>query len=183
MGMMKFVGVAGLALAIAACGSEAPKQEEAKTDEAPETMPPGLYDVSAEVVTLASTDKSTPKTKLKQGDKATAKACVGEGGKLDPALFAEEGDKCEVKNSYVRYGRLSAQMSCTREGMKGLVMPAMMGSYDADGFEGDVSTLTYFVADGDYRMTRKVTAKRVGDCPAGGAAENAAGGSVTGDGG
>jgi len=29
--------------------------------------------------------------------------------------------------------------------------------------------LTYFVQDGDYRLTRKVTAKRVGDCPAAGA--------------
>ena len=33
---------------------------------------------------------------------------------------------------------------------------------------GGYNTLTYFSADGDYRMTRKVTAKRVGDCPAGG---------------
>jgi hypothetical protein len=64
---------------------------------------------------------------------------------------------------------MSAQMSCTRDGANGLVMPAMMGSYTADGFEGDINTLTYFAADGDYRMTRKVTAKRVGDCPAGGA--------------
>ena len=60
-------------------------------------------------------------------------------------------------------------MSCTREGVQGLVMPAMMGSYGDGTFEGDINTLTYFSADGDYRMTRKVTAKRLGDCPAGGA--------------
>ncbi len=164
-GMM--IGVA--AMALAGCGSEAPKQDAAAADEAPETLPAGLYEVSAEVTQLASTDKTTPKTKLKQGDKTVTRACVPEAGKPDPALLAEEGDKCEIKNSYIRYGRMSAQMSCTREGMKGLVMPAMMGSYSKDGFEGDISTLTYFIADGDYRMTRKVTAKRVGDCPVGGA--------------
>src|SRR5262245_46231243 len=106
MGMMKFAGIAGLALLISACGSEAPKQEEAKADEEPETLPAGLYEVSSEVVTLASTDKTTPKTTLKQGDKATARACVAEGGKLDPALLAEGDDKCEVKNSYIHYGRM-----------------------------------------------------------------------------
>ena len=62
-------------------------------------------------------------------------------------------------------------MSCTREGPAGYVMPAMMGSYSAEGFEGEISTLTYFTAEGDYRLTRKVTAKRVGDCPAEGAAK------------
>jgi hypothetical protein len=47
----------------------------------------------------------------------------------------------------------------------------MMGSYSADGFEGEVTTLTYFVENGDYRLTRKISAKRVGDCPAEGAAK------------
>ena len=166
--MMKFCGVIGLALALAACGGEAKKQDEA-TAEPPEKLAAGLYEVSAEVTALASTDKSTPATKLKQGDKQVIKACVAADGKPEPALLAEEGDKCEVKNSYIRYGRMSAQMSCTREGVQGLVMPAMMGSYGDGTFEGDINTLTYFSADGDYRMTRKVTAKRLGDCPAGGA--------------
>jgi hypothetical protein len=171
MGMVKFCSVAGLALVLAACGSEAPKQEAAA--EPPEKLAAGLYELSAEVTMLASTDNSTPATKLKQGDKQVIQACVAADGQPDPALLGEEGDKCEIKNSYIRYGRMSAQMSCTREGASGLVMPAMMGSYSADGFEGDINTLTYFNAEGDYRMARKVTAKRVGDCPAGGAAETA----------
>jgi hypothetical protein len=52
--------------------------------------------------------------------------------------------------------------------MRGEVMPAMMGSFKEESFEGDITSLTYFIEDGDYRMTRKVSAKRVGDCPAGG---------------
>jgi hypothetical protein len=165
MGMMKLMPAMGLAILIAACGSEkpAPVEEEA----AAAKLTPGLYEVNYEVISLASTDKTTPATKLKQGDKGVIKACVAADSKPAPELLAEtEGDKCEIKNSYIHNGRMSAQMSCTRSGKNGLVMPAMMGSFTADGFEGEISTLTYFVDDGDYRMTRQVTAKKIGDCPA-----------------
>jgi len=167
----KWAPVMGAAMMLAACGGEpaAPVKEEAA-----QALQPGLYEVSSEVTSLASTDNTTPATKAKQGDKSVIKACVSADGKPAPELFAEaEGDKCEMKNSYVRNGRLSAQMSCKREGMRGEVMPAMMGSFKADSFEGEITSLTYFIEEGDYRMARKVSAKRVGDCPAGDAAEPA----------
>ena len=157
----------GAAMMMAACRAEkpAPAQEEAA-----DALTPGLYEVTSEVTALASTDKTTPSTKLKQGDKTTVKACVGADGTPAPELFAEAAaDKCELKNDYIHYGRLSAQYSCKREGKRGEVMPAMMGSFTRDSFEGEITQLTYFIEDGDYRMTRKVSAKRIGDCPAGGA--------------
>ena len=164
MCLKKLACASGLALALAACGGE--KKEEATAVAAPAQLAGGLYEVSAEVTQLSSTDNSTPATKLKQGDTHVVKACVSADGKPDPALLGEAGDKCEIKNSYIRNGRMSAQMSCSREGQSGYVMPAMMGTYSAEGFEGEINTLTYFVAEGDYRLTRKVTAKRLGDCPA-----------------
>ena len=170
MGMMKLGISTGLVLVLAACGNGGGSAEEGAPAEVPATLAAGLYEVSAEVTQLASTDRTTPATKLKQGDKQLIKACVSADGKPEPALLAENGDECEVKSSYIRNGRMSAEMSCTREGMAGSVMPAMNGSFTADGFEGEITTLTYFIKDGDYRLTRKVTAKRVGDCPAGGAA-------------
>lgn len=161
----KLLYMSGLALVLAACGGG--KQDQAAVEEAPATLAAGLYEVTSEVTTLASTDNTTPAIKAKQGDKIVTKACVAADGKPAPALLADaEGDKCEIKNSYIRNGRMSAQMSCTREGHLGYVMPAMAGSYSADGFEGEINTLTYFNEDGDYRLTRKVTARRVGDCPA-----------------
>ena len=168
----KLVCLGGLALALAACGGE--KKEATAAEEAPATLAAGLYEVTSEVTALASTDNSTPAIKVKQGDKIVAKACVAPDGKPAPELLADAGgDKCEVKNSYIRNGRMSAQMSCTRDGHLGYVMPAMMGSYSAGGFEGEINTLTYFNEDGDYRLTRKVTAKRLGDCPAEGTPEKA----------
>jgi hypothetical protein len=163
MGMMRLIPAAGLALLLASCGGEKPAAVE---EETAARLSPGLYELNYEVITLASTDKTTPSTKLKQGDKGVIRACVAADNQPAPELLAEEGDKCEIKNSYIRNGRMSAQMSCTREGLSGPVMPAMMGSFTADGFEGEISTLTYFVENGDYRLVREVTAKRVGDCPA-----------------
>jgi len=165
MGMSKLVCVGGLALALVACGG-AKQEQAAAAEEAPATLAAGLYELSAEVTQLASTDSSTPATKLKQGDKVTTKACVSADGKPAPELLAEAGDKCQLKSSYIRNGRMSAEMSCSREGKLGSVMPAMNGSFNKDGFKGEIMTLTYFVDNGDYRLTRKISAKRVGDCPA-----------------
>ena len=165
MGISKLTVMSAVALALAACGGE---QKSEAVEKAPARLAAGLYELNAEVLQLASTDQTTPATKLKQGDKQVIRACVAADGKPSPELLAEDGDDCTIKNSYIRNGRMSAQMSCKREGQRGEVMPAMMGSFTADGFEGDVTTMTYFVAGGDYRMVRKVSAKRVGDCPAGG---------------
>jgi hypothetical protein len=169
MGMIKLMPVAGLALLMAACGGAKP----APAEEAAAKLNAGLYELSSEVLLLASTDKTTPATRLKQGEKDMIKACVAADGKPAPELLGEPGDKCEIKNSYIRNGRMSAEMSCTRDNPTGPVMPAMTGSFKADSFEGEITTLTYFNKDGDYRMTRKVSARRVGDCPAAGATEAA----------
>jgi hypothetical protein len=166
MGTIKLAGIVGLAAALAGCGGETSQQPA--VEEAPATLAAGIYELTAEVTDLSSTDKTTPATALKKGDKVTVKACVAANAP-DPALLAEAGDKCEIKNSYIRNGRMSAQMSCTRAGHDGYVMPAMMGKFTKDGFDGEINTLTYFVKDGDYRMTRKISAKRVGECPMGAA--------------
>ena len=165
MGTLTRMGTLAFALAMAGCsggGDEAATAPE-KTAAA---LAPGLYEMSSEVTQLVSTDQTTPATRLKQGDRQVTRACVTAEGMPEPRLLAEDGDRCEIKNSYIRNGRMSAQMSCKRDGMSGDVMPAMMGTFSNDGFEGDITTLTYFIKDGDYRLTRKVTAKRIGDCPA-----------------
>jgi hypothetical protein len=167
MRMIEMMPLAALALALAACGGG--KEQKPAAESAAATLTPGLYEMTSEVTQLASTDNTTPATKLKQGATFVTRACVADGGKPAPELLAEEGDKCEIKNSYIRNGRMSAQMSCTREGMSGQVMPAMMGSFKDGSFEGEITTMTYFIKEGDYRMKREVSAKRVGECPPPGA--------------
>ena len=58
---------------LVACGQEAAKPVAVET---PRTFPAGDYEISSEVIKLASSDRSAPATKLKQGDKQVVHACV-----------------------------------------------------------------------------------------------------------
>lgn len=157
----KLAALGAVAL-LAGCGSEAPKPAaEAKA----KTLSAGEYEVSSEVTKLASADKSTPATALKMGEKSVIRACVAADGKLDPAMFIEAGDTCTPQSSYMRSGRMSVQYQCSRPG-RGNLYPAADGNFKADSFEAIVTAATQFSGDGDYSLVRKLTAKRVGDCPA-----------------
>jgi hypothetical protein len=157
-----------LVLATAGCGSEAPKPVAV---EAPKTLVAGEYEVVSEVTKLASADKSTPATKLTQGAKETIRACVAADGTPDAAMFVEAGDTCTETNKYVRSGRLSVQYACNRAG-KGDLYANADGNFTADGYKAMVTAGSSFPGDGDYTLTRMLTAKRVGDCPAGGVAKS-----------
>jgi len=163
--MIRYLVATSAILLLAGCGSEAGKPV---TAEKPKAVAAGEYEISSEVTKLVSADKSTPATSAKMGDKTMYRACVAADGKLDPAMFVDAGDQCTMQSSYARAGRLSVQYSCTRPG-KGNVYPAADGNFSADGFEAVVTVGTSFAGDGDYNMTRMLSAKRVGDCPAGGA--------------
>ena len=155
------------ALALTACGGEK-KAEAPPAAEAPAKLPAGEYEIVSEVTKLASADKSTPATKLKQGDKATTKACVGDDGIPDMAVFVEAGDKCTATSSFARAGRLSVQYQCSRPD-HGSLYPNVDGNVTADGFEAVVNTNTSFSGTGDYQLSRHLTGKRIGNCPASGA--------------
>ena len=114
---------------------------------------------------LRSTDGATPLSKAKLGDVTETKACVAADGTLDPAIFAEAGDSCTSTNSYIRGGRMSLQLSCTRPDVPGQIMPGVDATFTADEFEGTATTTTYLKGLGDYVLTRTIEAKRVGDCP------------------
>ena len=151
--------------AVAACGSEAPKPAAV---EKPKSPVAGEYEVVSEVTMLASADKSTPATKLKKGVKQTIRACIAADGTPDPKMFVEAGDKCSVNNSYGRSGRLSIQYTCNRAG-KGDINLNADGNFTADSFKVIVTAGSSFPGDGDYTLTRMLNAKRLGDCPSGGA--------------
>jgi len=157
---------------VAGCGSEAQKPVAAEKAKA---LTAGEYEVSGEVTKLQSADKATPATVAKMGEKTTTRACVAADGKIDPAMFVEAGDSCTATNSYVRSGRLSVQYQCSRPG-NGSVYPAVDGNFTAEGFEAVVTVGTAFAGEGDYNLTRRLTAKRVGDCPATGAGAGAGAG-------
>ena len=156
-----FLGLAAAGL-LAGCSSEpAPKPEEAKAA----ALQPGEYEITAKIDEIHSTDKTTPVTKAKAGDPPTTRrACVAAGGTIAPQAFSDAGDKCAVSSSYIRGGRLSVQLTCSQP--NGQIMHLADGNFKADSFEAKLKTATYFAGAGDYEMTRTMSGKRVGECPA-----------------
>lgn len=164
--MRKLIGPCLAAMLLAGCGGDSGGGEKAAEATAAE-LQPGEYELSTLVEQVRSSDDSTPATALKAGaPAAVTRACVAAGGAVDPAMFAEGGDECDVTDSYVRGGRMSIQLKCTRAGKGGNVMQLVDGDFKADSFEATVLGSTGFAGPGDYETTRKVTARRVGDCPA-----------------
>jgi hypothetical protein len=154
------LGLAAAGLLAGCSGEPAPKPEEAKAA----ALQPGEYEITARIDEVHSTDKTTPVTKAKAGDPPTIRrACVVAGG-IAAEAFSDAGDKCTTSDSYLRNGRLNLQLACTRP--NGQVMHLADGDFKAGSFEAKLKTATYFAGSGDYEMTRTMTGKRVGDCPA-----------------
>ena len=159
------LGIAAAGL-LAACSGDTAK--EAKKEAKADTLQPGEYEVTDKVDDLRSTDNTTPATAMKVAAAGEAspssRICVGKDGAIDPKVFAEAGDKCSPTGSYMKGGRLSYQINCTRDG-KGGLSQLIDGKFTADSFEASVSTSTYFSGPGDYSLGRTVSGKRVGECP------------------
>jgi hypothetical protein len=159
--MHKLIIAASAAVLVTGCSEEKPVQEE----EVATALDPGQYEASWKVSALRTIDKSTPATNLKLDATGTTTACIAADGSIDPALFAEDGDTCTMANPYVRNGRLSMDLTCTRKGTGGEVRQSVSGTFKKDSLETEVSTTTYLAGYGDYAMTRTFTAKRIGECP------------------
>ena len=163
-----FTAAAAAALLGGCGGAEQPAPEG--SEQVPAALNPGQYEITTRVESLRATDGTTPATKAKAtapGDPPiTHRACIASDGTVEPSMFSEAGDECRIDNVYARNGRLTMQLACSRPGAPGQVMQSVNGRFTADAFEADVDTATYLTGAGDYAMRRKLSAKRVGDCPA-----------------
>ena len=163
--LRKLMITATAAILASACSSEAPpaKQQQEETATA---LKGGQYQGTFKVTALRTTDATMPATKLKLDDTGNAAGCVSADGSIDPALFAEDGDTCTVSNPYVRNGRIGMDLTCKRKGQTGEIRQSVSGTFTGDSLDAEVSTSTYLAGTGDYAMTRTVTAKLAGECPA-----------------
>ena len=147
---------------LAACSGSA----EDKKDEGPVAALPGAgqWEASFETTAFRSTDGKTPILTSAVGDKATVGACIAPGteSKPNPVLLAGEGYDCSYTNSYVKDGKVNAQLSCKREGANGTISMSVDGKSTADTFEGVVDANSFLSGDGDFAISRKITARRTG---------------------
>ena len=165
--MRGMIGIAG-AMLLGGCGGADGGGDTGTKKEIAAKLGAGLYEVKAEVTSLSPTDKVAPATTLKLAETVAARACVAADGAPDPALLAEAGDDCTPQSKYIRNGRMSLQLVCKRA--KGNLFVTIDGKFAADGFDGKADTVTQFTTPGNYKLTRKLTAIRVGHCPAAGTA-------------
>lgn len=160
------LGLAAAAL-LGACSDDSATEagEETKATKA-QALQPGEYEVTAKVDAVRSTDDGTPATTSAAANPpAVTRTCVPADGTIAPEAFAEAGETCTSTDRYMRGGRMSLQFKCNRAG-KGLLTQMVDGNFTADSFTGEVMTATYFTGSGDYELTRTITGKRVGECPA-----------------
>jgi hypothetical protein len=164
---MRLLILASLCL-VAACSDGAGDGGDKAVAEPPATFPAGQWEVTSEVTAFRQADKGAPKIKFAVGDKAANSACVAasEGQKPNPALFLGDGYQCSYQNAYARKGMVNESLSCTRKGLEGQVMANVEGHYTADSFEGTATTSTSLYTDGDVVFTRKLSARRTGECQA-----------------
>lgn len=163
--MRTFIWAGIAAGLLAGCGDKGAEDAAAKPERA-NALQPGEYEVTAKVDAIRSTDDSTPVTASAAADPPkVTRTCVPADGTLDPATFAEADEDCTASDAYMRGGRMSLQFKCNRPG-KGLLTQMVDGNYTADSFTGKAMTATYFSGSGDYELTRTVSGKRIGECPA-----------------
>jgi len=152
--MRKVAMAAAMCLGLVGCSGG---ESEKKADAVPDAFPAGTWQVGSEVTAIRSTDKTDPAVKAAVGDKENGSVCVDKAGeKPAPALFAGAGNECTYKSSYIKGGTLNAQLECRREGLQGMVMMSVSGSYTAKDFTATVDTTSYLSQRGNFQMSRKV---------------------------
>ncbi len=165
---MRIVIIAAAATLLAGCGNSA--NDKAQAESSATALQPGEYALTWSDTERRPAAKTTPASapdgKAGASSVFAERACIAPDGAIEPAAFGEEGDQCHMVNSYVRNGILNVQVGCTREG-KGSVTHIASGSFSAaESFDASVDTSTDFTGEGNYKMTRKLDAKRVGECAA-----------------
>src|SRR5690606_6644147 len=131
-------------LALAACGESGAVQNNSTAEVRPAALAPGQWTLRTEVTAFTQTDRTEGKRPViasSVGTRATETVCVA-ADRPPVDIFAGAGNDCRADNPYVRNGRISVQMLCTREGLTGNVMVAADGSFTDDSitFDRDVRT-------------------------------------------
>ena len=164
--MKRAIAIAAVLAAGCSGGEEASAPKEKAAPAA--AMSAGQWATSSEVTSFSQADKGSPKINTPVGTKASGSACLAESEakKPNPQLFAGAGYDCSYRDSYMSAGTINANLECKRAGLNGLVMVNVSGSYTADTFDADVTTITHLATDGDVQIGTKVTGRRGGACAA-----------------
>lgn len=155
-----------IALALGACSG--PGEQENRIAPVADGIEAGLWEISHEVASIRATDQAASMAvKAKAGDRNIVSHCVGEADRARPApaLFVGEDYACEYRDSYIKSGRISATLACTRPGTGGNIMMNVDGNHEGTGLTGTVNATSYLTGEGDFRMETRIKGRHIGDCP------------------
>lgn len=164
---MRNMIIAAAAVLVAGCGNSA--NEKAHAEATAAALQAGEYALTWTGIDKGPAANASPASASSETPAPSDfpdRACISADGSIDPAAFGNKSDQCHVITSYVREGTVNVQVGCAREG-KGEVSQIASGTFTAaDSFSAKVETSTGFTGGGNYTMTRNLSAKRVGECPA-----------------
>jgi hypothetical protein len=146
---------------LAACSGEKAPSGGSEAGKGAIKLEPGQWETTVEMLSMTMADKSLPMAKA--GNKTTVISCITQADVDKPAanMFAGNKSDCKYDNFYMSKGRLSASMSCKQQGMNGNVVSNIDGKYSGTSYEANVDTASY-TGQGDFKMSAKVTGRRLG---------------------
>lgn len=157
-------------VSLAACGgagdagkgaADAPAAEASA-----ETMKPGQWQATAELVSVSGPNATPEATKGMVGTKNDYTYCLTAEQLAKPSLnvFGEnKGYTCQSDTTALEDGKVSGQASCKSDNDTNTDKFVLNGTYGAESFEITMDTNMPTVA---LDMKTRITAKRVGECTA-----------------
>jgi hypothetical protein len=186
MKIQMVLGTAGL-LALAACGggdggktaadngaSEAASSEGGSAASAGGAggsdvkLRPGQWEMHAEVEMPGMPKEAAD---MMKGTVTTTKTCISEQDvqRSDANIFTGKKDSnCKTEGFEAKNGRIKGTVTCTGDAGQGKMKMEMEGSFRPDSYEVRSKMDVEGVGGEGMKMETHVTAKRIGDCPAGG---------------
>lgn len=161
------IAIAITVLALAACSSEAPKQEEAPAI----TLQPGAWEMGWQVTQVLT--PGAPLKAMKEAQSRTYCLKAEQAAKPEPAMFTEAKGNCSYVRDHISDGRMVLEITCpegdtTNKGP--LEVPtttsSIAGSYTATSIDTDVDLSVYGGSQANYIAKAKLTGRRVGECSA-----------------
>jgi hypothetical protein len=161
-------------LVVAACG-DGPAQNKSAEGERAAAPQPGQWELVSEVTGFEKADRGPPRINTPTGTRTTQNLCVGAGAQLPTAFFSGDNFDCSYGTYYVRGGRINLTLNCRRAGLAGPIPMTINGTFEAGRAEFTRNLRTILSGEGDVTIDARVTARRTGDCAAGGTDHNKAG--------
>jgi hypothetical protein len=162
--------LAGLALAVSACG-QAPEGRKQSAEEVAQEMSamklePGQWQATSEI--LSAEGLPAPIAQEMVGRKTQVSNCVTPEEAARPSasfLTAQKGSDCTYEDFSARGGRISGTISCKAGQMPGRMVMKMKGEYAAQSYDMNMDMSGSGIPGGSAMLVKaRTTGRRVGEC-------------------